>query len=426
MTFLAIWLGQTVSLAGSVLTEFALGVYVFQRTGSVTQFALINVCIFTPQIVVPPFAGVLADRWSRRMVMILANALGAVGTVLLVVLILTGALDVLWVYAVSVVFSVASASLFPAYAAAVPTLVPKRHLGRANGMRQLSDAISRTVAPPLGGLLLVLAGLRAIVVIDLLTFAFAIGTLLLVAIPQPASAPAGRRHVLREASEGLRYLVPQKGLFGLLLFFAALNLALSFLNGALTPLVLGFAPTQVLGFVYACIGVGLLGASLVMSVWGGPRRKVYGVLVPGAVAGVGMVLIGLRPAPVLVGIGALIVFACVVLANVCNAVIFQTKVPAELLARAFGGLRAIAWATVPVGYVAAGTLGDFVFRPLLVAGGPLAGSVGQLVGVGPDRGLGLLMMLGGLIAIVGATGGFLSRPVRMVEVETPAAAGAAT
>lgn len=113
LTFGTVWFGQMVSLVGSVLSEFALGVYVYQRTGSVTQFAILSVFIFAPQILFAPFAGMIADRYNRRLVMILANLGAGLAAVLLAVLIVSGALQPLLVYGVTLLFSVCSALLYP-------------------------------------------------------------------------------------------------------------------------------------------------------------------------------------------------------------------------------------------------------------------------------------------------------------------------
>src|SRR5215472_9384415 len=160
-TFLLMWAGQSVSLVGSGLTAFALAVYVFRTTGSVTQFSLLNLCIYLPSVVVPPLAGALADRYSRKWFMITANLGGGLTTVLLAAAVWTGDLNVALVYVVTVLFRVFSIS--PAATASVSQLVPEKHLSRANGVVEVALSLSQLLSPPIGGLLLVTIGLRGIV-----------------------------------------------------------------------------------------------------------------------------------------------------------------------------------------------------------------------------------------------------------------------
>jgi hypothetical protein len=310
----------------------------------------------------------------------------------------------------------------------VPLLVPRRQLGRANGMVQFAIAASRVVSPPLAALLLAGIGLRGIVLVDFATFAVAIATLLPLTIPRPPVAEAaagGRRGLLHEAADGLRYIVVRRGLLGLLLFFALVNLAIGFGTALLTPLVLSFASTQALGLVTGLGGVGLVAGSVLMSAWGGPRRRIHGVLVAGMVLGLAFVAGGSRPLVALIAAAMFTALFCASVANASNAAIWQSLVPPQLQGRVFGSLRTIAFASFPAAYIVAGPLADRVFEPLLAPGGALTGSVGLVIGSGPGRGIAFLLMLVGLLPVLAGVAGYLARPVRHVEDGEVAAAGAA-
>lgn len=417
LTFGTVWFGQMVSLVGSVLSEFALGVYVYQRTGSVTQFAILSVFIFAPQILFAPFAGMIADRYNRRLVMILANLGAGLAAVLLAVLIVSGALQPLLVYGVTLLFSVCSALLYPAYAASIPMLVPKRHLGRANGMVQLAQSVSRVVAPLSAGFLLATVHLQGIVLADFVTYLFAIGSLLLVRIPQPAPTGVSRgwSGTVRDATAGFTYIAARPGLLGLMLFFTVTNITAGFFQGLYTPLVLSFASTVQLGAVTSIGGVALVASSLAMSVWGGPRRRIHGVLGVGIVCGLAIVLMGARASVVTVGIASFVFLGGVTVLNVSNSAIWQSKVPPEMLGRVLSMIRMCAWSTGPLALIAAGPLADHVFGPLLLPGGALAGSVGRVFGTGSGRGIGLLLAVMGVFPIIAGIAGYLSAAVRNVE-----------
>jgi len=160
LTFSAIWAGQLVSLVGSGLTEFALGVHVYQRTGSVAQFALIYLCFALPQIVVSPLAGTLADRWDRRWMLVTTDTLSGLTGLAIALLLMADRLEVWHVYASIVLISTFDAIQWPAFSALTSALVPKEHLGRANGMLELGWAGGRIVAPLLAGLLLTVVPLQ--------------------------------------------------------------------------------------------------------------------------------------------------------------------------------------------------------------------------------------------------------------------------
>ncbi len=183
--FALVWLGQLVSIVGSGLTSFALGVWVLQGTGSVTQYTLILVFATLPGIILSPIAGALVDRWNRRYVMLLSDLGAALSTLGIALLLLAGWLDVWHIYIATGVNSIFSAFHWPAYSASVTLLVPKEHFGRAGGLMEFAQAAGQIVSPLLAGLLLVTIKLEGVILIDFATFLFAVTTMLLVRIPQP-------------------------------------------------------------------------------------------------------------------------------------------------------------------------------------------------------------------------------------------------
>jgi MFS transporter, DHA3 family, macrolide efflux protein len=414
-TFLTIWSGQTISLVGSVLTEFALGVWVFQRTHSTTQFALISLFIVVPPILVSPLAGVLADRHDRRRLMLVANLGGALVTLLLAILVATSLLTVWLAYAITLLFAIFSTLLAPSLNSSLRMLVDRSQLSRANGLLQLANSLSRMVAPPLGALLLVAIGLSGIAVVDGVTFLLAAGVLLPATIPPPKARPGPRRSMWADAAEGLTWVAARRALLGLLVVFALVNVTVSYLPVLAVPLVLRFASTQALGFVVGTAGAGLVAGSVLMSVWAGPKRHIHGVLLAAMGIGLTSMLIGLRASLPLIAIGTFLNLVCVPIAMASSQAIWQALVPPELQGRVLGSLRTVTFVTVPLVFVSAGPLADNVFEPLMAPGGALAGTFGPLIGVGPGRGIGLLLILLGLIPIATGIAGYLWTPLRTVE-----------
>ncbi len=191
LIFLVVWFGQLISLIGTRLTAFALGIWVYQQTGSVTRFALITVFTALPGILMLPITGVLVDRWDRRKVMMLSDAGAGLCTTTVMVLLWSGQLQIWHVYVTMALSSAFDSFQWPSYAAATTLLVPKEHYGRAAGMLPLARSIAQTLAPFAGGVLLLTIGLPLILLIDVCTFLFAIGSLALIRIPMPPKTPEG-------------------------------------------------------------------------------------------------------------------------------------------------------------------------------------------------------------------------------------------
>jgi MFS transporter, DHA3 family, macrolide efflux protein len=425
--FAVMWFGQLISLVGSGLTRFAVGVWVYQRTGSATQFTLIMLFAFLPGLLTAPHAGALVDRWDRRWVMFGCNLASGLGVLTIVLLARAGVLQVWHVYLVVGISSVVNSFHWPAYIAATTQMVPKQQLGRANGLMQFGQAAAEVLAPVLAGLLIALVGMAGVVLIDFATFLFAAATLTLVRIPRPAASGADRRtrgSLTREAIYGWTFIRERPGLLGLLLYFAVINLVFSVCTVLVTPLLLSFTTSKVLGTVLAASSAGLLAGSVYMTVSGGPRPRVHGVLGFGLLFGAALFVAGLRPSPPLIAAGLFLAMFGAPIINGSSQAIWQVKVPPDLQGRVFAVRRLIAQFTAPVGFLCAGPLADRVFRPLLVSGGPLAGSVGRVLGVGPGRGIGLIYVSLAILPILASLWGYANPGLRRVEEELPDALAA--
>jgi DHA3 family macrolide efflux protein-like MFS transporter len=421
-TFIIVWLGQLVSLVGSGLTSFALGLWVYQHTGSVTQFALSGLFTVLPSVVLSPLAGALVDRWDRRWVMILSDTGAGLSTLIMAFLFFTGQVEVWHIYLAAGISAAFGAFQWPAYSAATTLLVSKKNLGRANGMVQLGRAASEILAPALAGVLVLAIQVQGVLLIDFATFLFAITTLLIVRLPRPditATGQTSKGSLWREAAYGWTYIAARRGLLGLLVFFAVVNLMWGMVGALITPLILGFTSADVLGIIISVAGGGMLVGSLVMSAWGGPKRRIDGVLRFELLSGLCFLLIGLRPSAWPIAIGAFGAHLTIAIIYGSNQAIWQSKVPPDIQGRVFATQQMIAKSSTPLAYLVAGPLADKLFEPLLAFDGPLAGSIGQITGVGPGRGIGLLFIVMGILKVVVTLGGYLYPRIRLVEDELP-------
>ena len=420
--FSQIWAGQFVSLVGSSLTSFALGVWVFLETGSTTQLGLIYMLTFVPGILVAPFAGTIVDRINRGTALLISNWGGLACMAGLAALYYTGLLHPWQIYIATAALSIVRAVQFPAFAASTTVLVPPEHLGRANGRVMLAQGVSQVIGPLAAGVLITTIGLGGLLLIDSLTYGFAILTLLAVCIPSPAASTegsAGGGSLLGEAAQSWHYITGRAGLLRLLLFYAALNFSVGFVDVLITPLVLSFARTTALGIVLALAGIGVIAGSVVMSVWGGPSRRIHGVLTFTLLLGLAVCLGALLPNVTLIATAAFIFSFCSAVINGSSTSIWQRKVQPDLQGRVLSFESMVATSTLPVAYLLAGPLTDHVFEPLLVPHGRLAGTAGAVVGVGHGRGIAFLLLLLGVLTIIIGAAGYLQPRLRNVEIDLP-------
>lgn len=423
-TFLIIWIGQFISMLGSGLTNFGLAVWIFDQTGQATPFALTVMFGNIPRILLSPVAGALVDRWNRRRVMILADTGAAVITLGTFLLLLNGQLAIWHIYIIAILHACLGAFQEPAYTASITMLVPKKDLARASGMMQMGQALEMLITPLLAGILFVAIGLRGVIMVDFITFFFAVSALLFVHIPQPEKTnqqpDEEKQSVWQEARFGLSYLRARSGLFGLLLYFAMVNFFLNFSAVLMGPMVLSFSEANALGIVQAIGGIGMLIGSIAMGAWGGPQRKIPAVIGFIMLAAVGTFVAGLQSSVWVIGAGLFIMMFSIPFGSGMSQAVFQTKVAPAVQGRVFATRSMISRSMMPVAFLLAGPLADRVFVPLLSNGGALADTlVGQIVGVGPGRGIGLLFMASGLTLAIGTVFVWLNPRIRLLEDELP-------
>ncbi len=428
--FTIAWLGQLLSLTGSGLTTFVLGLWVYIDTKSVTKFALISFFGTLPSLVLLPFAGALVDRWNRRSAMIVSDLGAALAVLFIAVLLWAGRLEIWHIY-IAVAFSSAFGALrWPAFSAAIPLLVPPRHLGRANGMVQAAEAAGAIVPPLLGGFLLVTVPLYFIILIDFSTFLFSLSLLFLVRFPKPTAGreeASGKGSLLREAAYGWKYISTRPGLLSLLIFFSFLNLILFGIGQRLlTPLLLSFSSPKGVGIALTLGSAGVLIGSAIMTVWGGPKRRVKTILELSLLQGVFAVVIGLQPNLMLVTAALFLLTLPAPIIAASNQSIWQSKVALHVQGRVFAVRRMLGWSSFPLAYLLVGPLADRTFEPLMAPGGSLTGSFGWLVGVGTGRGIALLFVLIGLLTVLAAIVGYMFPRLRLLEQELPNAVSAHT
>lgn len=418
--FLIAWLGQFISTIGTTLSAFAIGVWIFQQSGSTTQFALSLLVMNLPIVLVSPWAGIWVDRFDRRKVMLASDAGSALGSLVLLGLWHLGGPALWQVYLVLFLNSCFSAVQITAYNTVTAMLVPEVHQARAAGLVQTGTALAALVGPALAGVLVGAIGVQGVIAIDLGSFLFALLTMLIVRLPglaREVPSPAHPNH-LHELAVGWRHIAERPGLRNLLVVMGLNNLPLAAYGVLLTPLVLGFAPSSALGWILAAGGLGALTGGLVMSVWGGAKNKVKGLLGAGGLTAMALLLAGLQSSLALLAVSSFLYSFGIALVQSHSHAVWQSKVPPALQGRVFSVRLAVAWAADPIAYLLTGPLAERVFIPLLLPGGGLAATVlGRVLGVGERPGLGFFLVILGLVSGALWLAGWLNPALRAMDRE---------
>lgn len=422
--FTVVWLGQLVSVLATNMTAFAMTIWVYQETGSATALGLMQVAFILPFLLLSPVAGVMVDRYDRKLMMMVSDLAAAIATATILALVAFNRLEVWHLYVAAVLQGLGNTFQWPAYSAAIAVMVPKSQYGRANGMMSLVEAGPAVLAPVLAGALLPIFQLVGILTIDLLTFFIAIGALLLVHVPRPQRTEEGRAgqgNVIREAAYGFRYIFARPSLLGLQLVFLFGNLFYGIAGTLFAPAVLARTgnDTIALGSVQSVAAAAAVMGGILMSVWGGFRRRVHGVLLGWMLLGlVGLCVFGLGRSLPIWALGSMAaLFGPLV--NASNQAIWQAKVAPDVQGRVFSARRLIAWFTNPISPILAGTLADFVLEPAMRSDSLLATVFGGVFGVGPGAGMSMLIFVCGIGAALVGIVGYAVPAIRRAEEMLP-------
>jgi len=422
--FTIIWVGQMLSLMGTSMTGFALTIWAWEATGQAAALALVGFANFAPVVLFSPIAGAIVDRYDRKKVMMLADLAAGLPTLGLLLLFTTNNLQVWHLFITGAISGTFQSFHFPAYSAAVTMMVRKEQYGRAQAMLAVAEFASGIFAPIVATVLLVYIGIGGVMSIDVITFTTAVVMLFFVHVPRPPVTEAGRRgmgSLWKESFYGFRYIYEHPSLLGLQLVFLLNNFLSSFGNTLSAPMILARTAndTLTLGSVMSAGGVGGLIGSVALTIWGGPKRRIHGVLLGFIFMGLLGGAMGLVSVPT--GWAAIMFMLMLAspLINTSNQAIWQAKVEPDVQGRVFSTRRLIAQVSSPPAMLMAGFLADGFFEPGMHAGGSIAELFGWLVGTGPGAGMALMVVITGMLGAALSLGVYGIRVVRDVETIVP-------
>ncbi len=420
-SFTILLTAQAISLFGSTLTGFALGVWAYQEAGaSVTIYAMIALANGLPIVLLSPIAGAAADRWNRKKIIISSQISAILVTAILALLYWLNQLEVWHIIALVAFNSIFSAFVLPTIAATLPLMVPKDSLIRANGMISLAFGTIELAAPAISGSLYIYGGLKTIFLIDILTFMVGLSVIILTYIPQHRSKnkdieEAEKEHLWQSVCAGWHYLRSNEGLLSMVIFYsvtASIMLAIAIM---IQPMVLAFADAKTLGFIMSFAGSGILFGSIFMIAIKNTNHHMPVIFTAAIVLSLGCIFTPISTTPMILAIGGFLIMCCFPIFDGNNRALFQRKVEPEMLGRVIGLRNFSLGICQCLMVLVAGPFVDYFFEPGMQSGGYLTSLFADIFGEGKGRGIALSISLLGIISIINILIAFSSRKLRNLD-----------
>lgn len=308
--FLLLWSGQLISAIGSGLTSFGLGVYVFEQTGNASALALVTLLAFMPSLLLSAVAGVLADRYDRRLLMVLGDSLSALGLVFILICILNGEAEV-WQICVGVtISSVFSSLLDPAYKATVTDLLTEEQYTKACGLVQVAGSAKYLISPVIAGFLLTVSDIKLLLVIDICTFFFTVTSTLAVRSGLASKKCEQAKSFIHEFRDGWGAVSENRGVLIVVIMTSVITFFLGFIQTLFTPMILAFSDSSTLGTVESIAASGMLVTSVFLGILPIKRGYVKMLSVSLFCAGIFMAAFGLRENIVLICVSGFCFLQC--------------------------------------------------------------------------------------------------------------------
>lgn len=369
--FLMLWGTQAFSALGSAMTSYALVIWSYTQKQSALMTSLLMVCSYAPYVIFSIFAGALSDRWNKKATMLVCDTVAAVSTVVMLVLMKQQTLQVGHLYLINIVNGLMNTVQQPASEVAVTRILPPKYYQKVGGMRYLANALNSILTPIIATAVLGIAGMDAVIAFDLFTFGAAFMTLAFgIQIPEETEEAPGNESLLISAGKGIAYLRTEKGIFGLILFLAAINLVASIYDAALPAMMLsrkGGSQTA-MGLVNAVIGAATLLGSILVSVLPKPKSRVRVICNSLLfVMSFENFLLALGRTPLVWCIGGFLGWIAIPLMNTNLDVILRSRIPMEMQGRVYSVRNSFQFFTIPIGYFLGGFLVDRVFEPLMAS-----------------------------------------------------------
>lgn len=415
--FRMIWIGELFSCIGSGMTAFALSVYVFQMTGSAAYVSLVTLLAYLPSILLSPIGGVLADRYDRRLLMILGDLCSGLGILYLLISIQLGNGGMAPVLICVTIDSLFVALMEPSYKATVTDLLSEEEYAKASGLVQLAGNAKFLISPALAGVLLGFADIRLILILDIATFFVTIFAVM--CVRRTLAKPVVRDdalHIVKELSEGMRFLRGRKVILSLVYTMTLLCFFMGVVQTLMPVMALSITDAKSVGILESVSAVGMVMGSLAIGIFGIKRNHAKILAIAAAFCGLFMALSGVNETIWFIGAMLFLFFAMLPFMNTCADVLIRVSIPNELQGRVWSLIGLLSQMGTVAAFAVCGVLADYVFEPLLADDGMLADSVGAFIGTGAGRGIGFFLILCGIAMMIVSGFLFANKNVRNLKV----------
>ena len=401
--FYILWSTQSFSQLGSALTQFALTLWLYEKTGSALSTAALMICSYAPYVIMSILAGAITDKFDKKKTMLVCDVLAAVGTVLIFILYKAGLLSVWHLYAINALSGLMNTVQVPASEVAYTLIIPKDQYQKTSGLQSLSRSLISIGSPLIASGLYGLTGLDGVIAADMITFAAAFTALaFFIELPSASSGENSQENVLELAKEGLRFLKEHPLVLNVILFMSGVNLIASAFDAVLPALIIPNprGGNNVLGVVTSCSGIAMIFGSLLVTVLPRPKDRVRVIYLTMLISlGIENYLLAFSRNPVLWCLGQIIGWILVPVMSANQNVIMRNTVPVELQGRVYACRNTMQFFTIPIGLLLGGSMVDAVCEPFMAAN-ISNGFLTSLFGSGKGSGAALMMFILGVAGTV--------------------------
>ena len=394
--FYKLWLGELISSIGSGMTAFALSVYVYKKTGSVSYVSLITLLSFMPSIVLSPIGGLLADRYDRRLLMIIGDLFSGLGLVYILWSIQAGEKSIVPIFVGITFSSIFTSLLEPSYRATLTDILEEENYAKASGLIQVAGSAKYLISPVIAGMILSVADIRVILLLDILTFITTCLMIFLVRKSMNSETQNYKKDSFKGLLEGLFIIKENRGVYFLVIIMFFVCFFMGFIQILIRPMILALSSVKTAGIMESLCAVGLLIGSLWIGIAGIKKNYSKILAVACFFCGIFMSMTGVNENLNIIGISTFLFFSTLPFMNSCADVLVRVSIPNELQGRVWGLISLITQMGTVVAYIISGIMADYVFEPMFNKNGILVENIGIIIGTGKGRGIGFMVILSGI------------------------------